>query len=112
MAAEAGSGFTTGAAGGNGGVGTASSITGSSVTYAGGGGDGTAAFSHHASGAGGSGIVIIAYPNTYTDIVSFSAGLVVNGVTTTGSNVPPSDIVSRAGYKIYKFTSGTGTVTF
>jgi hypothetical protein len=38
--------------------------------------------------------------------------LVVNGVTTTGSNVPASDTASRAGYKIYKFTSGTGTVTF
>jgi hypothetical protein len=38
--------------------------------------------------------------------------LVVNGVTTTGSNVPPSDTASRSGYKVYSFTSGTGTITF
>jgi hypothetical protein len=38
--------------------------------------------------------------------------LVVNGVTTTGSNIPPSDVASRSGYKVYTFTSGTGTITF
>jgi hypothetical protein len=56
--------------------------------------------------------VVIAYLSTYRDIVSFAAGLVVNGVTTTGSNVPPSDVASRSGYKVYSFTSGTGTITF
>jgi hypothetical protein len=36
--------------------------------------------------------------------------LVVNGVTTTGSNVPAADTSSRSGYKVYTFTSGTGTI--
>jgi hypothetical protein len=35
--------------------------------------------------------------------------LVVNGVTTTGSNVPAADTTSSAGNKVYKFTAGTGT---
>jgi hypothetical protein len=63
-------------------------------------------------GNGGSGIVVIAYVSTDTSIVSFSAGLVVNGTTTNGSNVPAPDTVSRSGYKVYKFTAGTGTITF
>jgi hypothetical protein len=54
----------------------------------------------------------LAYLNTYPNITAFSAGLVVNGVTTTGSNVPSPDTASRSGYKLYKFTSGTGTITF
>jgi hypothetical protein len=37
---------------------------------------------------------------------------VVNGTTTTGSNVPASNTASRAGYKVYKFTSGTGTISW
>jgi hypothetical protein len=44
------------------------------------------------------------------DIASFSSGLTVNGTVTTGSNVPASDTTSRAGYKVYKFTAGTGTI--
>jgi hypothetical protein len=78
----------------------------------GGGGASAQTASSVTGGNGGSGIVIIAYQNTFADIISFSAGLVVNGVTTTGSNVPASDTVSRSGYKVYKFTSGTGTITF
>jgi hypothetical protein len=52
--------------------------------------------------------VIIAYPNTYSDLTSVSAGLTCNG--TAGNTTP--DTVSRAGYKVYKFTAGTGTISW
>jgi hypothetical protein len=49
--------------------------------------------------AGGSGIVIIAYLNSYNDIQSIGAGLTYT-----------LDTTSRAGYKVYKFTAGTGSI--
>jgi hypothetical protein len=52
-----------------------------------------------AGAAGGSGIVIIAYPNTFPAPTSISGGL---------TYTEPS----RAGYRVYQFTAGTGTVTF
>jgi hypothetical protein len=58
--------------------------------------------------SGGSGIVIIAYPNTYANLTSVSAGLTCNG--SAGNTVP--DTASRAGFKVYKFTAGTGTITW
>jgi hypothetical protein len=124
--------------GGAGGAGTASSITGSSVTRGGGGGGG-AATSAGAGGAGGggnggtntngtagtvntggggggyqmptypptgsfaaggSGIVIIAYPTPSKEFASIGAGLTYSVSTS-----------SRSGYRVYTFTSGTGTVT-
>jgi hypothetical protein len=51
------------------------------------------------SANGGSGVVIIAYPNTFADLASIGAGL-----TATLSTV------SRSGYKVYTFTAGTGSV--
>jgi uncharacterized repeat protein (TIGR02543 family) len=51
------------------------------------------------SGAGGSGIVVIAYPGHYPDIV------VSSGLSYT-KTVRTSD-----GYKVFKFTSGTGNIT-
>ena len=113
-----GEGTTLAPAGGlgGGGAGVVASSTSTSGTNGtantGGGGGGAAISAGTTSGAGGSGVVIIAYLNNYPDIASFSAGLVVNGVTTTGSNIPASDVASRSGYKVYRFTSGTGTVTF
>jgi hypothetical protein len=59
-------------------------------------------------GAGGSGVVIIAYPNTYRDLTSVSAGLTCNG---SAGNIV-SDTSSRSGYKVYKFTAGTGPISF
>jgi hypothetical protein len=53
-------------------------------------------------GSGGSGVVILAYASTYSDITTIDVGLTYtldNGVT-------------RAGYKVYKFTAGTGNITF
>jgi hypothetical protein len=49
-------------------------------------------------GNGGSGIVIFRYDNTKPDLTSIGGGLTYT-LTNTG------------GYKIYKFTAGTGTVT-
>jgi hypothetical protein len=43
-------------------------------------------------------------------ITAMTSSLVCNG--TTGPSVPTPDTSSRAGYKIYTFTSGTGTVTW
>jgi hypothetical protein len=49
-------------------------------------------------GTGGSGIVIIAYPDSNPALTSIGAGL---------SYSQPS----RSGYRVYQFTGGTGTVT-
>jgi hypothetical protein len=49
-------------------------------------------------GTGGSGVVILRYPDTGKDLTTIAAGLSYNKSVT-------------GGYKIYTFTSGTGTVT-
>ena len=49
-------------------------------------------------GNGGSGIVIIAYPDTFAALTSISGGLTYSQP-------------SRSGYRVYQFTGGTGTVT-
>ncbi len=54
-----------------------------------------------AAGDGGSGVIIIAYPIGYNAPASIGGGLTYTVDTTT-----------RAGYRVYKFTAGTGTVTF
>jgi hypothetical protein len=46
-------------------------------------------------------VVIIAYPISYSEISSISAGLTYSVST-----------VSRSGYRVYTFTAGTGTITF
>jgi hypothetical protein len=61
----------------------------------GGGGGGV----YGASGKGGNGVVIIAYPST-------SSTPTITGLTYTVSTV------SRSGYRVYTFTAGTGTVTW
>ena len=102
---------------GTGGIGTANSYSGSSVTYAkggngatsnnsvaptngtdnrGNGGDGS--INAGSGGNGGSGIVILRYADTFADLRTI-AGTLVYTKTTTG------------GFKIYTFTAGTGTVT-
>jgi hypothetical protein len=101
-----------------GGVGTSSSITGSAVTRARGGyGDSSIGVSGANTGnggswngnvnvsdtvnSGGSGVVIVAYPDNYDPIKSIDVGLTYSVST-----------VSRSGYRVYTFTAGTGTVTF
>jgi hypothetical protein len=137
-AGGSGSGQGSSNSGGNGGAGATSSITGTSTFYASGGGGGggdnngssggtassgggtngregggflTASGSVNTGGGsggsrdgstgnGGSGIVVIAYDSSKKD-PTISVGLSYT-----------KDTTSRSGYKIFKFTSGTGTVTF
>jgi hypothetical protein len=117
----AGGAGSNGTAGDNsqiaGGPGVASSITGTSIIYAAGGkggGDNTpdGATSNGTDGLGnggdgegltakrrgGSGVVIIAYPNTYPAPISIAGTLTYDQPT-------------RAGYRVYRFTAGTGTIT-
>lgn len=54
--------------------------------------------SEQAGGNGGSGVVIVAYPNT-EPALTISAGLTYDQPT-------------RSGYRVYRFTAGTGTITF
>jgi hypothetical protein len=49
---------------------------------------------------GGSGIVVIAYPDTFDPLTSIGGGLTYTVST-----------VIRSGYRVYQFTAGTGTVT-
>lgn len=127
-------GFVGGGGGGAGGAGSgknagpgvASSITGTTVYYGGGGngsdfgGSGTTgngATAYGTAGAantgagggrgtgsapysfnGGSGIVVIAYPNTYPALTTIPGTLTYDQPT-------------RTGYRVYRFTAGTGTVT-
>ena len=112
--------YDTGGAGGQlGGPGLASSIeTGTPATYAAGGqsywsnivsGDATGNSGNGGSGSrtasavsqgwnGGSGIVVIAYPNSLPAL-NIGSGL---------SYTQPT----RSGYRVYRFSSGTGTITF
>jgi hypothetical protein len=113
-----GGGATTSSSGGNGGVGLSSSLSGSSVFYGGGGGGyntgvggtggggnanpgGTAGTANSGGGgggrsqAGGSGIVIIRYPNTFPNAI------------VTGSPT----LTNTGGYKIYTFNA-SGTITW
>jgi hypothetical protein len=120
---------------GAGGLGVASSITGTSITRAAGGagnwanvpvgtgatggentGDGGQGGVNNraSSGWGGSGVVIIRYPNTIPDLV-VGSGLVIddgsNGnISGSGARISPS--FTPSGFKVYRFKSGTGNVSF
>ena len=141
-AGGAGGNSPGGTTGGTGGAGLASSITGTSLFYAAGGGgcwQGGAGSTTRASGIGGigvgdtstyaadanakagaagtgsggggsrdnasgsgdggSGAVIIAYPNTYPAITTIAGTLTY-------------DQPSRSGYRVYRFTAGSGNITF
>lgn len=95
----------TQALGGTGGGGNAgptvqsggSNGTGGTNGLGGGGGCGGGGTSN--GGAGGTGVVVIAYPDTFPAPSSISGGLTY-------------DQPSRSGYRVYRFTAGTGTVTF
>lgn len=110
-----GGGGGAGSAPGNfatGGIGRANAITGSSVTYAAGGsyggttttpganntGNGGSGNFTANSGAGGSGVVIIKYSDTFND-PTISSGLTYTKTT-------------PAGFKVFLFTAGTGTVNW
>jgi hypothetical protein len=67
----------------------------------GGGGGGGFGNNGGAGSTGGSGVIVIAYPNTYSDINSIGAGLTYT-----------LDTITRPGYKVYRFTAGSGAVKF
>jgi hypothetical protein len=115
-------GNASGSTAGTGGIGRTISITGAAVGYAGGGGNNgdlgfgggfngssanrqgkvnTGGGGKGDAGAGGSGVVVIAYPVSNFPISSISAGLTYT-----------YDTATRAGYRVYRFTEGNGTVTF
>jgi hypothetical protein len=91
--------YPTGGAGG-GGNGGPTNIDG--TTNTGGGGSGGTGDQYYArnGGVGGSGIVILAF-NAFYNSLTISAGLTYI-----------LDTSSRPGYKVYKFTAGTGTVSW
>ena len=99
------SGWSLSAGSGGSSIGGAGSVTGigsPGSTNTGSGGGGSAAGGAFGNSSGGSGIVIIAYPSAYNNLASISGGLTYtldNGVT-------------RSGYKVYKFTAGTGTISW
>ena len=74
---------------------------GNGVANTGGGGGGAKGDTNAGGGSGGnggSGVIVIAYPNTYAPL-SIGSGLTYNTPT-------------RSGYWVYRFTAGSGTVTF
>ena len=73
-----------------------------------GGGGGGAGYINATGANGGSGVVIVAYPSSYPSASAASAGLTING---SAGNITP-DTASRSGYKIYRITAGTGTITW
>ena len=97
-----------GTGGGGAGNGTVNGVGVAGTANTGGGGGGSGNGTSGVGGAGGSGVVIIAYLDGFPNLTAVSAGLTCNG--SAGNTTP--DTASRAGYKIYKFTAGTGTITF
>ena len=108
--------YGTGGAGGAGGGGNASPSGGSgspgTANTGGGGGGGERGevssdggnsteqqYATITGGSGGSGVVIIAYPASQPALTTISAGLTYDQPT-------------RAGYRVYRFTQGTGNITF
>jgi len=96
----------TGGSGGGGAGGLAAAGVAGTANLGGGGGGAANVLSTGANG--GSGVIIIAYPDTYPSASAASAGLTING--SAGNTTP--DTASRSGYKIYKITAGTGTITW
>ena len=118
---SSGPGINSGTQSVSGGAGTSNSITGSAITYASGGGitrntltpaagaanTGNGAFGGTIDTAGsptngsngGSGVVVISYPDTLPAPANISVGLTY-------------DQPARSGYRVYRFTAGSGTVTF
>jgi hypothetical protein len=67
-------------------------------TGSGGGGSQASTTGDFVGGNGGSGVVILAYPNTYPAITTIPGTLTYDQPT-------------RSGYRVYRFTSGSGTIT-
>jgi len=76
-------------------------VIGSTNLGGGGGGNNTNVSQNGANG--GSGVVIIAYPSNYNALASIGGGL-----TYDSANV----LSYRSGYRVYKFTAGSGTISW
>lgn len=89
-----------GAGGGNTNSSGSNGVSGTGNLGGGGGGGGTGppSYTTRSGGNGGSGVVIVAFPDTFP-VPTISAGL---------SYTQPS----RSGYRVYRFTGGTGTINF
>lgn len=101
-----GAGGVGGGGNGSGGNPTGNAPAGNGVDNLGGGGggggySGNSGVNYIQSGTGGKGVVILAYSNTIPPISNIPAGLTYTVDTST-----------RSGYRVYKFTSGSGTITF
>ena len=97
--AEGGYATQPGGAGGGGNGVNNSGTAGNGGNNLGGGGGGSAGPSASAGGSGGSGVVIIAYPSSNAPLASISGGL-------------SYDQPSRSGYRVYRFTGGTGNISW
>jgi len=105
-----GGGGSSSGAGGLGGGGTAAATssatpTGGSPNTGGGGGAGSrnggSGSTYYAGSLGGSGVVVIAYPTIYGPLQYIDAGLTYTVNTT-----------DRSDYRVYRFTQGTGSVSW
>jgi hypothetical protein len=101
-----GAGGVGGGGAGSGGNPTGNAPAGNGVDNLGGGGggggySGNSGVNYLPSGTGGKGVVILAYSSTIPAISNIPAGLTYTVDTST-----------RSGYRVYKFTSGSGTITF
>jgi hypothetical protein len=92
-------GGTTGRASGVGGAGNGDTPNADREGVANTGSGGGGVRDVGSSGQGGSGIVIIAYPDTFAPIKTIPGTLTYNQPT-------------RAGHRVYRFTAGSGTITF
>jgi len=93
------SGGTTGRASGIGGAGNGDTPNADREGVANTGSGGGGVRDVGSSGNGGSGVIVIAYPDTFAPIRTIPGTLTYNQPT-------------RAGYRVYRFTAGTGTITF
>jgi len=104
-----GGGGSSSGAGGTGGGGTAAATsaatpTSGSLNTGGGGGAGSrnggSSSVDYPGAIGGSGVVVIAYPTIYNPLQYIDAGLTYDQPAT------------RSGYRVYRFTQGTGSVSW
>jgi len=106
-----GTGGAGGTGGGGAGAGSGAGTAGTANTGGGGGGGTTA----NTGGAGGSGVVIIAYLSTFADLASIGTGLTTqswNGSAwvNNSAGVTTPNTTIRSGYKVYRFSAGTGSI--
>jgi len=100
--------------GGSAGV-NATGGTGVARTGGGGGGATTSNVGQtYSGGAGGAGIVIIRYPDSFGNLTIGSGLSYLNsaGSTIAGNGTAVAPTNTTAGYKVYTFVSGLGSITF